>query len=58
MLSGYKTYLIAGAAIITAIANYLAGDMSLAETIQLVVTAAMGATIRSGINTAAKAVKG
>ena len=57
MLSGYKTYLIAGAAAITAIASYLAGDATLAETIQLVVTAAMGATIRSGINTAAKSAK-
>lgn len=58
MLSGYKTYIVAAVASIAAVANYLTGDAGLAETIQLVVTAAMGATIRSGINTAAKSAKG
>ena len=54
MLSGFKTYIVAGIAVIGAVAAYLVGDATLSDTIQLVVTAVLGATIRSGINTAAK----
>ena len=36
-----------------AIAHYLVGDADLASTIQLVVTALMGATLRNGIATSA-----
>lgn len=53
MFKGYKTYILAGVTAIGAIAGYLVGDVSLQATIQLVVTAAMGAFIRDGINTAA-----
>ncbi len=49
MLKGYKTYIVAGVAIIGAIAAYLTGDATLANTIQLIVTSLLGATIRNGI---------
>jgi precorrin-4 methylase len=49
MLSGYKTYITAGVAILTAAAAYLTGDMTVAETLQLVVTALLGAFLRSGV---------
>ena len=53
MLSGYKTYILATVTGLGAIAQYLVGDADLAATIQLVVTALMGATLRGGIATAA-----
>lgn len=53
MLSGYKTYILAGLTGIGAVAHYLVGDADLGSTIQLIVTALMGATLRSGITTAA-----
>jgi hypothetical protein len=49
MLAGYKTYVTAGLAVIGAVAAYLTGDASLMQTVQLVVTAIIGATIRHGI---------
>ena len=49
MLSGQKTYIVAAVAVITAVAAWLTGDATLAETIQLGVTAILGATIRNGI---------
>lgn len=49
MFSGYKTYIVAAVAVIGAVAAYLVGDASLADTIQVVVTAVLGATIRNGI---------
>jgi len=49
MLSGYKTYITAAIAILTAIGAYLAGEAELASTLQLVFTALMGAFIRSGV---------
>lgn len=53
MLKGYKTYILAAVTAIGAIAGYLVGDVDLAAAVQLVVTAAMGAFIRDGINTVA-----
>ena len=52
MLKGYKTYILGTVTIIGGIASYLVGDVSLTETVNLVVGAAMGMFIRSGINTA------
>ena len=49
MFSGYKTYILAGVSIITALAGYLVGDLPLADAIQIAVTAGLGATIRDGI---------
>ena len=49
MLKGYKTYVAAAVAVITAVAGYLVGDISVAEAAQLVLTAVLGATIRHGI---------
>ena len=49
MLSGYKTYIVAGVAIISAIASYLVGDVSITDASQLVLTAILGATLRGGV---------
>lgn len=49
MFSGYKTYITAVVAVITAVGAYLAGDANIIDTIQLAFTAAMAAFIRSGI---------
>jgi precorrin-4 methylase len=49
MFKGKKTYIVAGVAIITAVAAYLTGDATLNDTVQLCVTALLGATIRNGI---------
>jgi len=49
MFSGYKTYITAGLAVIGAIAAYLTGDATLADTAQLVVTALLAAFVRSGV---------
>ena len=51
MLSGYKTYILAAVTGLGAIAHYLVGDADLAATVQLLVTALMGATLRGGIAT-------
>lgn len=49
MLKGYKTYITAGVAILTAVAGYLTGDLALPAAIQLVVTAVLGMTVRNAI---------
>lgn len=54
MFKGYKTYITAGVAVITAVATYLTGDATLAEAIQLSITAVLGATVRAGIPKAVK----
>ena len=51
MLSGYKTYILAGLTVTGAMAHYLVGDADFNSTIQLVVTALMGAFIRNGVTT-------
>jgi hypothetical protein len=52
MLSGYKTYITAAVAVVSALAAYLAGDATIIQAAQLVFTALMGAFIRNGIATA------
>ena len=49
MFAGYKTYIVAALAVLTAVAAWFTGDASIAETVQLVITAVLGATIRHGI---------
>jgi len=49
MLKGYKTYITGAVSIIGAVAAYLVGDMSLADTAQLVVTAVIGMTVRNAL---------
>lgn len=49
MLSGYKTYITAFVAVVTAVGAYLAGDATLMDTTQLVFTAAIGAFVRAGV---------
>lgn len=49
MLSGYKTYITAGVATISAVAAYLVGDADLMQTGNLVFTALLAAFVRNGI---------
>ena len=51
MLSGYKTYILAGVTIIGAVASYLIGDLTLQAAIAIVIPALTGAFIRHGITT-------
>ena len=48
-LSGYKTYVTAAVTVFGALAALFVGEAELADTIQLVVTAVLGATIRAGV---------
>lgn len=54
MLKGYKTYITAGVAVISAVAAYLVGDVGIADTAQIILTAVLGATIRAGVTTEVK----
>lgn len=49
MFAGKKTYITAAVAIIAAIAAYLTGDATAAQTGQLVFSALLAAFIRDGI---------
>jgi len=49
MLKGYKTYVVAGLAVLTAAVQYLTGDITASAALQLGITAILGATLRSGI---------
>jgi hypothetical protein len=49
MFAGQKTYITAAVAVIGAVAAYLTGSADLMDTVQLVVTAILGATIRHGV---------
>lgn len=50
-LRGKKTYLTALVSVLSAIAAYLVGDLSIPEAAQIVLTAVLGATLRSGMTT-------
>lgn len=52
-LAGYKTYIVAAVAVITAVAGYLTGELSAVAAGQAVLTAVLGATIRHGVSTGA-----
>jgi hypothetical protein len=49
MFAGYKTYITAGVAVISAVATYLVGEADLAQTANLVFTALLAAFVRNGI---------
>lgn len=49
MFAGYKTYITAGVAVISAVAAYLVGDADLMQTANLVFTALLAAFVRNGI---------
>lgn len=49
MLAGYKTYITAGVAVISATAAYLVGDADAMQTANLVFTALLAAFVRNGI---------
>ena len=48
-LKGYKTYVTAAVAVVTAIGAYLTKDATLMQTAQLIFTAIMGASVRNAI---------
>lgn len=50
ILSGYKTYIVAAAGVLSAIAAYASGQDTLAQAIQLGFTSILGATIRAGVS--------
>lgn len=54
MLSGYKTYILGGLAVLGAIAAYLVGDATLAESARVALDALLAMTIRNGITSASK----
>jgi hypothetical protein len=51
MFAGYKTYITAGLAVLSAVAAYLVGDADLMQTANLVFTALLAAFVRKGIAT-------
>lgn len=57
MLKGKKTYVVAVLSILGAIGAYLTGDATMAEAIQLSITAVLGATLRAGMATETEALK-
>lgn len=48
-LKGKKTYIVAGLAVLGALASYLVGDLAAADAAQLALTAILGATVRNSI---------
>lgn len=54
MFSGYKTYITAAVAVVSAVAAYLVGEASAVDTAQLVFTALIGAFVRHGIDSGSK----
>jgi hypothetical protein len=53
ILSGYKTYIIGALAIVTAIANYLIGDVELSQALSAAYNGLIGAgllTLRAGVS--------
>jgi hypothetical protein len=52
MLKGYKTYITAALAVLTALGGYLAGDIALADAVQLAFTGALAAFLRDGVKAA------
>ena len=54
MLKGYKTYIVAGTAIVTAIGAYLYGGIDLPTMVQSIVGAILAMTVRQGITTEAQ----
>lgn len=49
MFAGYKTYITAGVAVVTAVAAYLVGDADLMQTANLIFTALLAAFVRNGV---------
>jgi hypothetical protein len=49
MFKGYKTYITAGVAVITAVAAFATGEADAMQTANLVFTALLGAFIRHGV---------
>jgi len=54
MFAGYKTYITAGVAVISAVAAYATGEADLMDTANLVFTALLGAFIRHGVESGNK----
>lgn len=50
-MTGKKTYLVALASVLAAVAGVVAGQIAVPEAAQIIVTAVLGATIRHGVAT-------
>lgn len=50
-LKGYKTFIVAGLAILAALLGFLDGDLSKQQAGQLILNAALGITLRDALNT-------
>lgn len=50
MLKGYKTYIVAGLAVLGAVAGYLTGDLAITDAAKIAIDAILGATIRHAIS--------
>ena len=48
-LSGYRTYVLAVVAVVVGVANYLVGDMGLAEAMNYVWAGGVAAALRAGV---------
>lgn len=49
MFKGKKTYIMGGVTILSAIASFLVGDITVVEAAQLIVPAILGITVRNAI---------
>jgi len=50
VLSGYKTYITAAVALLTAVSLYASGQDTLGQALQLGITGLLGAFIRAGVS--------
>jgi len=57
MLSGYKTYILAGVTVIGAAASFLVGDITLIQALNLAIPAVSGAFVRNGLSSILKGTK-
>lgn len=48
-LSGYKTYVLAVVAVVTGVAGYLVGDMSMMDALNYVWVGGVAAALRAGV---------
>lgn len=53
-MTGKKTYFVAVASVLGAIAGVLSGQIAVPDAAQLIVTAVLGATIRHGVQSSSR----
>ena len=57
ILKGYKTYVVGVIGVLGFVGGYLAGDVSLADAANGIITAVLAMTVRSSISSAVDSVK-